>query len=392
MKKKFLTLLIVSIFGLFVSNTYALTQKISIASTSDGVASIYKDNIANARADAINNAIKKTVAGTIETLLSAAQISLNYNIIEETILNKSEQYISNYKVVSEKAIGNIYQVTIQAIISKPRLKEDLRLLGLLSTKKGSIKTLVMLAEEDIESSRSNFWWKDVDNYKDHGASTEVLEAKLAANDFNIIDIHEVSISSSIPDYYKDEALSIDAISYIGKLYDADLVIYGKTHTLPAKRNTPSSNKSIHAIVSLMAIDINTGQVLLSSENEELSDSDGLKDSFKKATSLLAERMISVISDKLNNSEGGLATIMMTISGITSYPSFMKFQDSIQKKAKGVQKINQRGFSAGKAKLEIEIIGTAQKLADELTMILYDGFFIDITEITKDKIHINMKKQ
>lgn len=392
MKKKFSALLIASIFALFASNTYALSPKKTISSTSDGVASIYKDNTANARADAINDAIKKTVAGSIETLLSAAQISLNYNIIEESILNKPEQYITNYKVISEKAIGNIYQVTIEAIISKSRLKEDLLVLGLLSTQKDSIKTLVMLAEEDVENSRLNFWWKDVDNYEDLGVSAQILEAKLSENGFHIIDIHEGSIHSSIPDYYKDEALSIDAVSYIGKLYDADVVIYGKTHTLPVKGNAPSSSKSIHAIVSLMAININTGQILLSSENEELSDSAGLNDAFKKATSLLADRMISVISDKLNNSEEGLATIMMSISGITSYLSFMKFQESIQKKAKGVQKIHQRGFGAGKAKLEIEIMGTAQKLADELTMIMYEGFFIDITEITKDRIHINMKKQ
>ena len=122
----------------------------------------------------------------------------------------------------------------------------------------------------------------------------------------------------------------------------------------------------------------------------MSDSAGLKDAFKKATSLLAERMISIISDKLNNSEGGLAKIMMSISGITSYPSFMKFQELIQKEAKGVQKIHQRGFSAGKAKLEIEVIGTAQKLADELTMINYEGFLIDIIEITKDRIHVKMR--
>ncbi len=101
-------------------------------------------------------------------------------------------------------------------------------------------------------------------------------------------------------------------------------------------------------------------------------------------------MISIIADKLNNSEGGLATIKMNISGISSYLNFMKFQELIQKEAKGVQKIHQRGFSAGKAKLEIEMIGTAQKLADELTMIMYEGFFIDITEITKDKIHVKMR--
>ena len=391
MKKRFSALLIGGIFALIASNSYALSQEKTISSTSDGVASIYEDNIANARTDAINDALRKTVAGSLETMLSAAQISLSYNIIEENILNKADQYITNYKVISEKAIGNIYQVTIEAIASKPRLKEDLLLLGLMSKQKDSIKTLVMLAEEDAENSRPNFWWKDVDNYKDPGISTIVLEERLSENGFYIIDIHGGSIQTGIPDYYKDEALSIDALSYIGKLYDADLVIYGKTHSLPAKRKTPSSGKSIHAIVSLMAIDINTGQILLSSENEELSDSAGLKDAFKKATSLLADRMISVISDKLNNSDGGLATIMMSVSGITSYLSFMKFQESIQREAKGVQKIHQRGFGAGKAKLEIEIMGTAQKLADELTMIMYEGFYIDITEITKDRIHINMKK-
>lgn len=391
MKIKYSAALIVIIFGLFFSSPYALSQENPVASTSDGVSSIYKDNIANARRDAIKDAIKKTVSGALETQLSAAKISQNYNIIEENIINKSQQYVSNYKVVSEKSIGNIYQVTIQTIISKAKLKEDLLALGLLSTEKDSIKTLVMLAEEDIESSRFNFWWKDIDNYEDQGESTKVLEAMLRENNFHVIDIHGVSTSSNIPDYYKDEALSIDAISHIGKLYNADIVLYGKTHALPAKRTTGSLGQSIHAIVSLTAIDINTGQVLLSSENEELSDSEGLKDAYKKATSLLAERMISIISDKLNNSDGGIATIMMSISGITSYPSFMKFQESIKNEAKGVQGIQQRGFSAGKAKLEIKMIGSSQKLADELTMIMYEGFFIDITEITKDRIHINMKK-
>jgi len=389
MKKKSLTALSIIIFALFIPNTYASSQD-SVFSTSDGVASIYKDNIANAREDAINDAIKKTVSGTLEALLSAAQISRNYNIIEENIINKSQQYITNYKVVSEKAIGNIYQVTIQTIIAKSKLKEDLLVLGLLSAQKASLKTLVMLAEEDIKNSRFNFWWKDIDNYEAQGASTKVLEAKLAENDFHVIDIHEGSISSNIPGFYKDEALSIDAISYIGKLYNADLVIYGKAHTLPAKRTSRLSKKSIHAIISLSAIDIHTGQVLLSSENEELTDPAGLKDAFKKATSLLAERMISIIADKLNDSEGGLTTIKMSISGITSYLSFMKFQELIQKEAKGVQKIHQRGFSAGKAKLEIEMIGTAQKLADELTMIMYEGFLIDITEITKERIHVKMR--
>jgi len=389
MKKKSLTALSIIIFALFIPNTYASSQD-SVFSTSDGVASIYKDNIANAREDAINDAIKKTVSGTLEALLSAAQISRNYNIIEENIINKSQQYITNYKVVSEKAIGNIYQVTIQTIIAKSKLKEDLLVLGLLSAQKASLKTLVMLAEEDIKNSRFNFWWKDIDNYEAQGASTKVLEAKLAENDFHVIDIHGGSISSNIPGFYKDEALSIDAISYIGKLYNADLVIYGKAHTLPAKRTSRLSKKSIHAIISLSAIDIHTGQVLLSSENEELTDPAGLKDAFKKATSLLAERMISIIADKLNDSEGGLTTIKMSISGITSYISFMKFQELIQKEAKGVQKIHQRGFSAGKAKLEIEMIGTAQKLADELTMIMYEGFLIDITEITKERIHVKMR--
>ena len=390
MKKKSLTALIIIIFSLFFPSSYALSQENSIFSSSDGVASIYKDNIANARADAINDALKKTVSGTLESLISAAQISRNYNIIEENIINKSDQYITNYKVVSEKAIGNIYQVTIQTITSKTKLKEDLLGLGLLSTQKASLKTLVMLAEEDIENSRFNFWWKDIDNYEDQDASTKVLEAKLAENDFHVIDIHEGSISSNIPGFYKDEALSIDAISYIGKLYNADIVIYGKTHSLSAKGTISSSSQSIHAIVSLSAINIHTGEVLLSSENEELTDPAGLRDAFKKATSLLADRMISIIADKLNNSEGSLATIKISISGITSYPSFMKFQELIQKEAKGVQKIHQRGFSAGRAKLEIEMIGTAQKLADELTMIMYEGFFIDITEITKDRIHVKMR--
>ena len=222
-----ITILILTL-SLFIFTSNAFAQEDYISSMSDGGASISNNNIANARADAITNALKKAVSSALETLMSSTNIFQSYDIIEDEIVNKSDQYIKNYKVVSEKAIGNIYQVTIKTVVLKRKLKKDLSDLGLLST------------------------------------------------------------------------------------------------------NT------------------------------------------------------------MDDSSNVLTTIEMSISGISSYLNFMNFQKKILNEAKGIQKISQLGFSAGKAKLEIEMRGTAQTLADELTMIMYEGFLIDITETTGDKINIKMR--
>jgi hypothetical protein len=85
-------------------------------------------------------------------------------------------------------------------------------------------------------------------------------------------------------------------------------------------------------------------------------------------------------------------VQMVISGINSYSSFVKFKDILQSRIRGVNGVFQRSFGSGVATLDIEIKGSAQSLADELTMINYDGFSVDIVEISQNSINVQMRPQ
>jgi hypothetical protein len=65
---------------------------------------------------------------------------------------------------------------------------------------------------------------------------------------------------------------------------------------------------------------------------------------------------------------------------------------VRKKIRGVAGLYQRDFSSGVATLDINISTTAQNLADELIVIDYGGFVIDITSITQNSINLEMKMQ
>jgi len=60
---------------------------------------------------------------------------------------------------------------------------------------------------------------------------------------------------------------------------------------------------------------------------------------------------------------------------------VKLKEMIQKRVRGVSGLYQRDFNEGTATLDVSVPATSQKLADELVMIDYGDFTIDITQNT-----------
>ena len=85
-------------------------------------------------------------------------------------------------------------------------------------------------------------------------------------------------------------------------------------------------------------------------------------------------------------------IQVVISNINSYDNLVKFKGMVQKRIRGITGLYQRNFSSGVATLDINIATSAQNLADELVVIDYGGFAIDITSITQNSINLKMKMQ
>jgi hypothetical protein len=376
-------------------NTLA-ADPVSINATAEGVAVIVDNNTALARDQAVKDALRMVVEQTVGTMISSETVVESYEVLQDQIYSKTQGYIRNYNIINESPDGNLYRVTIQANVAKGVLKNDLMALGLLIARKNMPRIMIMVAEQNVGMHNYSYWWHGVAGYADLTITENTLMEKLSEKGFNIVDHTVKTKNIQISDAYKIESLTNDAIKTIGNLYDAEVVIYGKALSKLAGSVMGSSMKSAQADVSLRAVNTDNGQVIASSTNHAAavhpSEVNAGTEALKLATEGIAEKLITQIINRWSQDVSGGTMIQVVISGIKSYNHLVKFKEMVQKKIRGVAGLYQRDFSSGVATLDINISTTAQNLADELIVIDYGGFVIDITSITQNSINLEMKMQ
>lgn len=376
-------------------NTLA-ADPVSINATAEGVAVIVDNNTALARDQAVKDALRMVVEQTVGTMISSETVVQSYEVLQDQIYSKTQGYIQNYNIINEIPDGSLYRVTIQANVAKGVLKNDLMALGLLIARKNMPRIMIMVAEQNVGMHNYAYWWHVVTGYADLTITENTLMEKLSEKGFNIVDHSVKTKKIQISDAYKIESLTNDAIKTIGNLYDAEVVIYGKALSKLAGSVMGSSMKSAQADVSLRAVNTDNGQVIASSTNHAAavhpSEVNAGTEALKLAAEGIAEKLITQIINRWSQDVSGGTMIQVVISGIKSYNHLVKFKEMVQKKIRGVAGLYQRDFSSGVATLDINISTTAQNLADELIVIDYGGFVIDITSITQNSINLEMKMQ
>lgn len=356
----------------------------------DGIATISGDNAARARADCLDDALKEAVEQAVSMLVSSEMIEQNRSLLNERIYSVSQTYVQHFKVTSEKRIGNIYQLTTNVTVSSQRLKNDLGKLGFINGEINLPSVLLIIAERRLGETHFSCRWSERD--RNHAGLTEaILAEKLKNRGFPPVDgakyfDREISLSSceTLPSEHE--------LADIGKRLDAQVVVYGSaTLNIDGKREN-----GILADLNLAAVQTDSG-LLLASSGKRSGRYEGLDpDSEKSALMNMLEQtggdFINQIIGGWNENKPMVSTVHVSVTGVRSYPDFVKLTDLLENGIKGVLNVYQRGFSAGSANLDIEIKGTSQMMADQLTMISYDGFLVDILEISDDRLTIHMRSE
>ncbi len=369
-------------------------ESIFITTKADGIADIVGENTAIARNAAINNALKKAVEYGVETIVSAEIISTNSQLLDDNIYSEIDDYISNYKILSEKATGNLYQVTIEANVETGKLKTDLTILNMVVSRNNMPKVLIMIAEKKIGQTSYNYWWGRDGEKSGIAISGRRLKKILIDKEFQVIDYSVMPKYSAIPDLFKVDNLTNSSIQAIGNFYDADIVIYGKALAGIAGSEKDRSINTARADVSLIAVDTRSGEVIASAKNHEWAGQANAitagEESLAGAIDGIGKDFLSQIAAALKKETNKKTKIKMVISNIKSFADFVKFKKILLNKIPGVEELHQLGFSEGSALLELEMNGSSQKLSDELTMTEYNGYTVDITGLTQNSIKLEMR--
>jgi hypothetical protein len=105
----------------------------------EGTGLITNDDLASARNNAINDALRSAVERAVASLMPLRTLdNKGSQAIRDRIYAKSDQYIHDYKISSERQIQKVYAVNVRSAVFIGSIRNDLHTLGLLKIEKDRI--------------------------------------------------------------------------------------------------------------------------------------------------------------------------------------------------------------------------------------------------------------
>ncbi|MEW6544370.1 MAG: flagellar assembly protein T N-terminal domain-containing protein [Nitrospirota bacterium] len=367
--------------------------------TAEGVAGIQGGNKGVARDNAIQDALRKAVEQAVGTMVASETLVENFQVVRDNILNKSQGYVQNYKVVKEDAGKDLYSVTIAATVSVGNLKNDLGALGLLMARVGKPRTLFMIAEQNIGQEVYVFWWSwfgsggaaFAGQTVDQAVSETALKEEFLNKGFNVVDISSATGKFQISNAYRVADLTNDGAREFGKKLNAELVIKGKALAKEGPRTPGSSVGSYLADITLSAIRVDNGQVVASARGNaaarHVAQHVGGNEALDKAARSVSDKLIEQILARWTGETSGGQLVQVTIRGLTGMKDLVKVKDFLQSQVRGVQSVIQRSFEGGVAVLEVDARTTAQQIGDELATKDVPGLDLDVTGATANTLDV-----
>lgn len=118
----------------------------------EGTGLIVNDDFASGRNIAIRNALQKAVEHVIISLMPSNERVKKSQAIRDHIYTKSDKYVHDYKIITEKQIQAVYSVHIRARLFVTGIRDDLQALEIIKTEKGKNPAIeISIAVRSIKS-------------------------------------------------------------------------------------------------------------------------------------------------------------------------------------------------------------------------------------------------
>lgn len=361
-----------------------------------GYATIYGGDKAAARDRGIEDAQRNAVEQAMGTMISSETVIKNYQVIKDRILSLSSGYIENYRVLSEKEVSGGLEVEIAAIVGLSKLSESVDAVKNLLSRMDKPKIMVLVAEqsilEEVQESSENGKGegKAVLSATNLGVTENVLIEYFRAKGFEFVDRQALAGQIEVAD-----PLTLvnnkERVKKIANLTDAQVVIFG--HAQARTTDTVHGIYSGQANISLRALKADTGEVIAAANSHAavafVDASTANTKALKKAAGDISKKLMGQIIDQWRSEFSGSRNISLVVKGV-KYSDVKEFRGWLPKYVRGVKAVHQRSVKGGTAELDLEIQGSAENLADELSEKKFRDKSIEILGLTQNKVIVQFK--
>jgi len=341
---------------------------------------------------ALKDALVKAVEQAVGTMISSETRVQNFQLLNDEIYTKTEGYVQNYKIINEKQGRNVYEVTIQATVAMGSIKDKLDALGLLLRQVGKPRVMFLIAEQNIGKQIYHYWWAyHRGEQADLTITENMVMDRFREKGFDIVDHQAQSKNIQVASAYRVAELNDRAAISLGKQADAEVVIVGKALAKSVGPVAGTAMKSAQANISLRAIQIDNGMVLSSGAEHSaavhIDEVTGGVEALKKASAKISDKLMDDIIKNFQKRVGATTLVQITVNGLSGHDDLRKFKSILQGQVRGVEGIYERSFSGNVAKLDVDIKGSAQSLADEISRKSFKEFGIKVMSSTWNTIEI-----
>lgn len=372
--KMCISIAILGVCLFFACPTVYLAHAQKIVHT-QGTALIQKGMVDIARDRAISDAQRLAVEQAVGVMIRNETLVENYQVISDKIFSQSKGYIQSYEVISEVREENTLKVTIEAMVSTGRLKDDLDAIHLIIARKSKPRLMILFAER--------------------GQKDLIAEAKMVSyflsKGFKLVDPETVRKNLK-PEKLKGLTTDPQAAARIGYRFGAEFIVLCSTDTSSSAFKVGDIEMySNTATISAKVINVDTSNIITTgSETKRLPGIKGLVQPVtEQASEMLANKLMDDILQKWSSELTNTIEVKLFASGFHSYDELNSFKSLLANEVRGIQEIRQRSYIQGRAELEVEIRGETQDLANDLTRLTLGGRSIEISEFTQNRLEIKL---
>jgi len=382
--------ILTTVFIVVASNTNAPAMEVK----AKGYGTIYGNDKAAARDRALEDAQRKAVEQAMGTMISSESITQNFQLIDDRILSLSSGYIRTYRIVSESVTGGELEIEIAAQVGMEKLNDSLQAIKNLIRRMDKPKIMVLIAEQSIREEGQTDADKDPGNAVLSATSLGIAENALIeyfrAKGFDFVDRQALAGRIEVSDpltLVNDK----EKIRKIANLTDAQVVIFGQAQSRTGGR--VSGIYSGQANISLRALKTDTGEIIAASTAHAavpfVDPSTANTKALAEASTRISQKLMDQILRQWQVESGGTRNVALTIKGV-SYADVIKFRSWLPKYVRGIKSVHQRSVQGNLAELDIDIQGSAQSLADDLSQKKFNDKTIEVLDLLPNKVNIQLK--
>lgn len=357
----------------------------------EGLASSRKDDPARAREEAIEAAQREAVEQASGVFITSESQMRNFELVSDEVLSRSKGFIKSYEVVNENDDTRFYRVTIKAMVVRAAFIKDVNeSLENLYQRVG--KPRVMLVVEE-DAGNSNGGGEFVPETRQAlGVVEKEIRKILLKQGFTFIDARALTKGSMVEKAAKGTDTSRENLLDNARTSKAEIVMIG-TGRISSRSKLQKFN-IIEASVGLDVIRTDNGQVMASEvtlgKGLHINESAAMVGAFKKAANDLTPRIMEQVTYLWIKEKNEGQRIEMIVRNI-SFGDVLQLRQTLANELRGVKKVRQKSYSKGVALLELESKERVDRLAEALYAIKFDGFKLDIQDVTATTLTVEVKK-